>query len=169
MTKQEIMTRIDQAEQQLSELKAELERLEKEPTFERVAKGNSYCTIKTNVGQLLISECIEAGSLYDMCCHYYNNYFHKKDRAQEVADKIKFLLKMERYHDIYCPNYKPNWDDYNVSKWYVLYNVEEEEYQPFSVYYDKGGERTYFLDRDTAQAVCDRLNEELKHEGIKPV
>ena len=163
MTKQEIMTRITQAEQQLSELKAELERLEKEPTLERKQNGEAYYTMLTQpFGEPYVDVCIENGRMYAAARYDSNNYFLSAERAEEVIGKIKFLLKLERYHDIYCPNYKPNWDDYNISKWYVLYNVEEEEYQPFSVYYDKGGERTYFPDRDTAQAVCDRLNEELK-------
>ena len=52
-----------------------------------------------------------------------NNYFLTKERAEEVADKIKFLLKLERLHDIYCPDYKPNWNNEWESKFYIFYKV----------------------------------------------
>ena len=163
MDKQELMARIVQAEQQLNELKAELEKHEKMPTFERVAEGQVYFVIRIGSGFPVVYE--KQGYQYDDYSFEEFNYFHTRERAQEVADKIKFLLKMERLHDIYCSGYKPDWNNDEISKWYVIYSIERNGYMAQHVYYAKDEVRTYFPDKETAQKVCDMLNKELKKEN----
>lgn len=159
MTKIEYLKEnITQAEQQLSELKAELEKVETEPTVKRADAGEEYFTVSTDFGEPYVYLQRDHGGMYDNARFDLNNYFLSKERAQEVADKIKFLLKMERYHDIYCPNYTPDWDDFDSGKWYISYDVDDKEYSVHHGYYAKDGGRTYFPDRETAQTVCDKLN-----------
>lgn len=162
MTKQEIMARINQAEQQLNELKAELEKLEREPSFERLPEGKKYYTIQGNGGQFFVNDWQESSTLFDKFCHYYNDYFYTGERAREVLEKINFLLKLERFHDIYCPSYKPDWHSID-NKYYVFYNNAYQKYNVECVQSFEDLTRTYFPDQKTAQAVCDRLNEELKN------
>lgn len=79
-----------------------------EPKYERVKEGENYYWVGTYCGRLVAIAGTEnpIDSNFDN-----NNYFHTKERANEVADKINFLLKLERLHEIYCPDYKPNWKD----------------------------------------------------------
>ena len=161
MTKQEIMARITQAEQQLNELKAELEKVEKEPTYEYVPEGQCYYYIRDLNGALFVETDADTRGDFDIAHHENNNYFHTRKRADEVLEKIRFLLKMERYHDIYCPDHKPDWSD-NTCKYYVYYNNENGKYDFTYVQHFQEPMVTYFPDKKTAQAVCDRLNEELK-------
>ena len=93
-------------------------RKEQELRFERVEKGKIYYTV---TGELNIIRCIEGGHIIDNNFYNANNYFYTQKRAQEVANKINFLLKLERLHDIFCPDYVPDRNDFNEIK---LQNVE---------------------------------------------
>lgn len=94
-----------------------------------------------------------------------NNCFKTEKRAKEVLDKIKFLLKLERLHDIYCPNYKPNWNEESGSvKHYVCYDTSEEKWCSRYVEAIEDAIQVYFPTREIAQKVCDILNSEEQNE-----
>lgn len=136
------------------------ERRELEPKFERVEQDEYYYSIKLDA---VCTVFLRREDYWDMDDKRYNlnNYFHSSKRAQEVADKIRFLLKLERLHDIYCPDYSPNWKEENNEHKYCVYydNVDGKYcidwwtnciYQP----------TVYFPTETIAQQVCDRLNKE---------
>lgn len=90
-----------------------------------------------------------------------NNCFKTKERAKEVLDKIKFLLKLERLHDIYCPNYKPNWNGDSFSlKHYVCYDTSREKWDSCNAQIMEDAIQVYFPTDEIAQKVCDILNKE---------
>lgn len=161
----------------LESLKETLKTVEKErdrlaekqkPKFERVNEGKKYYYI--DFGQYRGKSCsfvqteIEEGRPIDEALYNANNYYHTKQRAQEVADKFNFLMKLERLHDTFCPDYVPNWDDENEYKYTVYYDSKDKcyginkfciiEYKPDVV----------FPTSKIAQKVCDILNEELKED-----
>lgn len=88
-----------------------------------------------------------------------NNCFKTEKRAKEVLDKIKFLLKLERLHDIYCPDYKPNWGSDSV-KHYVCYDTSKEKWCSCCVRVMEEAIQVYFPAYEIAQKVCDILNGE---------
>lgn len=130
------------------------QRREQESRFERVAKGEIYFSI---TGELGVIRSIEGGYSVDNNKYNANNYFYTKERAQEVADKINFLLKLERLHDIYCPDYKAE-DDGNDKYRIVfcdgMYQWEQDNYTIDFL-------SVYFPTEEIAQKVCDILNKEL--------
>ena len=137
---------------------------EREPRFERVEIGESYFYVFLNDSGAFIVKETESNELLDRELYKTNNYFHTKERAQKIADKINFLLKLERLHDIYCPDYVPDWDDDDEYKYTVYYDGKDKcyginkfcivEYKPDVV----------FPTSEIAQKVCNILNEELEEK-----
>lgn len=152
-------------ENEIKKLEAEKE----EPAFERVGKGEKYYLVGD-----VTSGGIMAYSLFDEYSEYSemhkrrfenNNYFHTKERAEEVADKINFLLKLERLHDTFCPDYKPDWND-GKYKWYIFFDKELKSYNLTSDLYWDRKVATYFDSEETAKKVCEILNKDVKNEDM---
>lgn len=139
------------------------QRREQEPKFERVKEGECYSRIAIeSCGVCAIKER-DIGIGMDLRRFERNNYFHTHERAQEVVDKINFLLKLERLHDTFCPDYVPDWND-NEYKYFVFYDNRSKRY-----IVDVSGSREYktdvlFATAEIAQKVCDILNTELEEE-----
>ena len=79
------------------------------------------------------------------------NCFKTRERAEQVANKIKFLLRLEFLHDKYCPGFL-NEQDYKKS-FSIFRDSEEQEYQVFK------SVGVYFGDEE----VIKKVEEELKN------
>lgn len=136
---------------------------EKEKTaFERVGENKEYHTVSFSTGKAFVISSIDThNSLIAKLCFENNNYFLTKERAREVASKINFLLKIERMHDAFCPDYKPDWSNTSEEKWYVTFDYEEKMYVP-SLACVVDCKVTYFNGREIAEKVCDVLNKEIE-------
>lgn len=135
---------------------------ESEPKFERVENKECYYSVSEKFcseGKLTACRHYENYICVDNNYFNNNNYFKTKQRAEEVADKINVLLKLERLHDIYCPNYKSNWEAYS-SKHYVKYGISEAKWYPYSGVSIEDVIQVYFPTKEIAQKVCDVLNNE---------
>lgn len=142
------------------------QRREQEPKFERVHQTKPYWRLAFDnafgCGAWVFKQ-VERGwyDFNNMTDFEGNNYFHTEQRAQEVADKINLLLKLERLHDTFCPDYVPDWNDKDKVKYYVFKN----EFVSISIW-DIGYVSTsdisdvYFPTEEIAKKVCDILNAE---------
>lgn len=141
------------------------QRREQEPKFERVEYGHLYHYIGLYSGGSKV--CTESEDHTHIDNGYYdnNNYFHTRERAEEVADKINFLLKLERLHDIYCPEYVPDWNNESTWKHSVYFNSKSKQYCYNGTLCGDRICEVYFPTGEIAQKVCDILNAELKEEG----
>lgn len=135
------------------------ERKKTEPNFKRVEQHKNYYSITIDER---INCSVYREEYWGVDDNHFdnNNYFYTRERAQEVANKIKFLLKLERLHDIYCPDYKPSWNSFPERKYFVLFGYETKKwevnwYQSFSP-----SGIVYFPTEEIAQKVCDILNKE---------
>lgn len=138
----------------------EIPKVEEEPKFKRVKTAAPYYYINSNVnGQIICYSKSEYNNKYDNYYYNNNNYFHTRKRAEEVADKINFLLKLERLHDTYCPGYVPDWQD-NARKYYVFYGEKDSTYYVGGCLAVNRKPCVYFPTVEIAQKVCDILNEE---------
>lgn len=153
MNNNDILKKIEELELQIRDLKQVLN--EKE-TFPK--KGDTYyfvdanCAIDNNVWD---DDDIEHELLYS------NNLFKTKERAAEVAEKIKLLLLLERGHDEYCPDFKPCFEGPDLHKNYVVYYdyaSHKWRYDYFSKITNKHD--VYFDSEESAQKMCDVLNNE---------
>lgn len=138
--------------------------LEQEPKFERVKEKERYYFIDLERfrGFVVISDTEDNYSA-DEALYNNNNYYHTKQRAQEVADKFNFLLKLERFHDMFCPDYKPNWNS-DERKHYVFYSHNSECYSVGSVGNSEYKTNVFFPTLEIAEKVCDILNKELEEK-----
>lgn len=147
---------------QIEQLEKELAEAKSEPEFERVVHGEQYYHIGLDY---VVCTCplSDTNSYYNKMDYDNNNYFYTKERAQEVADKIRLLLKLERLHDIYCPDYKPNWDS-SRNKYIILKNhIDDNRYYNYvAVSYSQDVVQVYFPNEEIAKKVCGILNKELK-------
>jgi hypothetical protein len=138
---------------------------ETEPTFKRCGMREQYYIIEFNsyhgfmaVGERDLDLPTDKGQ-YDN-----NNYFYTKKRAQEVADKLNFLLKMERLHDIYCPDFLPNWKNSDEVKYSVFYDNYSRIYRTSMFTVNDYKNNAFFATKEIAQKVRDILNAELERE-----
>lgn len=137
------------------------QRRESEPKFERVAKYEKYYALVFNA-DAQTTQCIERGEYCydDTDCYESNNYFHTRERAKEVADKINLLLRLERLHDIYCPDYVPDWNNLDAFKYTIIYNIVDKSWYYNQTVTGVIGTCAYFPTREIAKQVCDILNAE---------
>lgn len=136
---------------------------EAEPKFERVKENEEYYFINFNrYNGFIANKDIEEDHSLDEAVYNCNNYFHTEKRAQEVADKLNFLLKLERLHDIYCPNYTPNWKNNDEYKYSVYYNNCSGLYHIAIFSVNDYKNNAFFATKEIAQKVCDILNAELE-------
>lgn len=142
------------------------QRRKSEPKFERVDKGENYyyIGILNSDGTITTSKCWEEFQCGDNERFKNNNYFKTVQRAEEIADKINFLLRLERLHDTFCPDYVPDWND-NEYKYCVFYDNTDKRYRGILVVAAEYKTNVYFATAEIAQKVCDILNAEL--EGKK--
>ena len=151
-------------ENEIKKLEAEKEK----PAFERVEEGKKYYIVTAgSYNGVFVKEYIEEYMRFDKLNFENNNYFLTKERAEEVADKIKFLLKLERLHDTFCPDYKPDWDNNWTQKFYVLFSNGKIKYTTARAYSVVDNHTTvYFDSEETANKVCEILNKEIENETL---
>jgi hypothetical protein len=150
------------------ELEDKIEQAEQddEPRFER-REGKLYYWVSTNNGKAERVASTDDAGRYDKPWYDNNNYFYTAERAQEVADKINFLLKLERFHDTFCPDYVPDWNNFDEGKITIFYHSKKKRYdvQPYN--HIKHTTLVFFPSLEIAQKVCDILNKE-RDEGDEP-
>ncbi len=163
---------IKNMEAALKAAEEEKDRLEsqrrEEPTFKRVQNREYYWSVGTtyvNEGKAATCRHCENFDCGDTNYFLNNNYFKTHERAQEVADKMNFLLKLERLHDVFCPDYVPDWNS-NEWKYFVFYD-NSKGYKGYRVDTRATFEcktNVFFPTSEIAQKVCDVLNAELEEK-----
>ena len=119
--------------------------------------GEAYFAIENAVD---VVRYIYIGDDIDESCILSGDYFPTRERAEQVAKKIRLLLQLEQLHDQLCPDYEPDWD--GTAKFLVAFDHTDGGMQAF---FDRSsGESTlvYFRDVVTAMEAADILNAELE-------
>lgn len=145
------------------ELEDKIEQAEQDDEpIERVPKNDMYFLIGITSGKAVVYKEREDYCDIDADRFYNNNYFKTRKRAQEVADKINFLLKLERFHDTFCPGYVPDSDNFSSNKYTIFYDHTEKIYEVICLSSTCHRTLAYFPTEEIAQKVCDSLNKENK-------
>ncbi len=155
---------LKQLEQELELLKSsnELNNIDLENNY-RVNKGELYTTIEIYGSTIGVVYYTEENSVIDDARYVNNNYFKTDDEAFKAIDKIKFLLKLERLHNIYCPDYEPDWST-NSLKYYIIYDTVDNKYRTDFINAFRSDSEVYFPNLEIAHKVCDILNKELDND-----
>ena len=136
------------------------QRRESDPEFERAV--STYYTFGFDYGVCTTYKTDDQDLNSDIQRFKNNCYFHTRKRAEEVADKINLLLKLERLHDTFCPNYMPDFNDEDATKWYLFVSVRDKKWHWEICHACVNDVLVYFSSAEIAQKVCDILNAELK-------
>ena len=150
------MTTIEKLEKQIEELKAEVERLKNEDALKRTE--HYYFLNVDGDGDFYIDEDNDG-----ITTDYYDNwnYYLSEESSERFLSAVEELKVLQHYHEMYCPNYIPNWNDEDEVKWYVFFNKALDHYQySYDTYYFRLNE-IYFDSEETVRKVCDKLNENL--------
>lgn len=120
--------------------------------FKRVETG-IYYTVKIEHGKAEVVSMFDYYDCLDNKRFDDNNYFLTEERAKDVAEKINTLLKMERIHDMVCPDYKPDWSDEIVAKCDILTHISDGKMLKGSCYGVKSCVETYFPEDKIEEAI----------------
>ena len=97
---------------------AEMQKKQEEPKPWKPGAGEEYFFVNNDL------------SIYCFCNYNgeedrYNfeigNCFHTGERAEQVAEKMRLLLRLEQLHDMLCPDYEPDWNS-KEEKLCLFYN-----------------------------------------------
>ena len=155
MNNKEIMEKISELEQQIAELK-EAAQKQDEPKAWKPDVEEKYWYISEWLSATSTKFC---NGNFDNRLIKSNNCFRTKERAEEVAKKIWMLLKLEQYHDMFCPDYVPDWSS-DDGKYIVIYDEVEKQWLCDVIFLIRDAVQVYFDSKETAQKVCDLLNGE---------
>ena len=150
------MTTIEKLEKQIEELRAEVEKLKNEETLKRTE--HYYFLNIDGDGDFYIDEDNDG-----ITTNYYDNwnYYLSEESSERFLSAVEELKVLQHYHEMYCPNYIPNWNDEDEVKWYVFFNKALDRYQYSYDTYDFRLNEIYFDSEETVRKVCDKLNENL--------
>ena len=92
----------------------------------------------------------------------FGNCFRTKERAEQVARKMRLLLRLEQLHDMLCPDYVPDWSNEDEHKFYLFYDGKASnwKYTYWSAFDFRVGE--YFDTEENAEKAAEILNKEME-------
>lgn len=124
-------------EKKMEALKADflekLEALEKEAEMQKKQEEPKPWKPEARAEYFFIDNYFLSHSFYNMNddVDSYNfeigNCFPTKERAEQVAEKMRLLLRLEQLHDMLCPDYVPDWEGDRL-KFQIYFSHSQGEY-----------------------------------------
>ena len=119
-------------EKKLEDLKAEflgkLEELQKEAEAQKEQEewkfGEKYFYVSQS-GRVIQEMFTEHRT--DITRKNFGNFFRTRERAEQVKEKMRMLLRMEQLHDMLCPDYVPDWEGDRL-KFQIYFSHSQGEY-----------------------------------------
>ena len=159
-------------EKKLEALKAEflgkLEELQKEAEAQKKQKELEPWKPVLGEDYFFINEGFATGRfVYNDDCEDYEvikagNCFSTEERAEQVAKKMRLLLRLEQLHDLLCPDYVPDYEDDDEVKSHVYFDHSLDRYD---ISYSTRRENPCMVAFDTkknALKAAEILNKELE-------
>lgn len=147
---------------QIATIQEEINELKKEQEetmgFQRQKASSNFYIIMFFDGKAVVSPYKDTCDTHCDGLFKNNNYFLTKERAQEVADKINFLLRLERLHDELCSNYTPDWNNCNLYKYFIMYDGQQNKFTTSYRTFGVNQNDVYFPTEEIVRKVCDILN-----------
>lgn len=121
--------------------------------------GEAYFTIENAVD---VVRYIYIGDDIDESCILSGDYFPTRERAEQVAEKMRLLLRLEQLHDMLCPDYEPDWGSGEAM--YCLYYDHSSSRWAVDGWYDCNCRvnGAYFDTKENADKAAEILNKELE-------
>lgn len=158
-------------EKKLEALKAEfslkLEELQKEAEMQKKQEelkpwkpevGESYFYISSNFEAM---DKVKGTTSFETDRISNGNCFKTKKRAEQVAKKMRLLLRLEQLHDMLCPDYVPDWEN-EKDKFCLCYHHEEKQWSVESWLFFESQGFVWFDTFENAEKAAEILNKELE-------
>lgn len=88
------------------------------------------------------------------------NYFPTEERAEQVAKKMRLLLRLEQLHDMLCPDYEPDWNDDKLK--FCLCRDHVDDCWFVDIFDVTEYPTAYFDTEENAEKAAEILNRELE-------
>lgn len=155
----EILDRISELEQQIVELKAEVEKKKKEnKSTNKRWRGrcgqNYYYVAHDNSVRCKTDYYIPV----DEFRYYNHNYFQTEDKAQKYAKVLETERQLKKFADEH--NDKIDWSNTNQEKWNLCYYYSRYEVSPIRCCMVKEARVIYFSSEEIARQAIDEIGEE---------
>lgn len=153
-------------EKKLETLKAkflgELEALRKEAEAQKKQEepklGEKYFYI-SQFGRAILDTFTQHPT--DFARKNLGNFFSTEARAEQVAEKMRLLLRLEQLHDMLCPDYVPDWKDDRL-KFYVYFDHEQGSLNITASSFCDALSLVTFETRENAEKAAEILNKEMR-------
>ena len=90
-----------------------------------------------------------------------DNCFSTEERAEQVAKKMRLLLRLEQLHDMLCPDYVPDWEN-EKDKFCLCYHHEGKQWSVESWLFFESQGFVWFDTFENAEKAAEILNKELE-------
>lgn len=158
-------------EKKLEALKAEflgkLEALEKEAEMQKKQEEPKPWNPQAREKYFCVDNYFLSHSFYNMNddVDSYNfeigNCFPTKERAEQVAKKMRLLLRLEQLHDMLCPDYVPDWEGDRL-KFQIYFSHSQGEYGKSCSTGIESPCMAVFDTEENAEKAAEILNKELE-------
>lgn len=91
----------------------------------------------------------------------FGNFFRTRERAEQVKEKMRMLLRLEQLHDMLCPDYVPDWKDDRL-KFYVYFDHEQGSLNITASSFCDALNLVTFETRENAEKAAEILNKEMR-------
>ena len=158
-------------EKKMEALKAEflekMEELQKEAEMQKKQEEwkpwkpeyrEEYFTIANGVDAVPYIYC---GDDIDEVNIRFGNCFRTKERAEQVAEKMRLLLRLEQLHDMLCPDYVPDWEGDRL-KFQIYFSHSQGEYGKSCSTGIESPCMAVFDTEENAEKAAEILNKELE-------
>jgi hypothetical protein len=121
-------------------------------------RGEKYFTIENRFDVVQYTYCEDD---IDESNIQFGNCFRTKERAEQVADKMRLLLRLEQLHDMLCPDYVPDWNNDGELKFCLAHHCDDDCW--FVDYFNVTQYPTVYFDtEENAQKAAEILNKEMR-------
>ena len=136
---------------------AEAQKKQEEPKPWKPERGEKYFTIENRFDVVQYTYCEDG---IDESNIQFGNCFRTKERAEQVAEKMRLLLRIEQLHDMLCPDYVPDFGSGEAT--YCLYYDYSSSHWAAEGWYDCNCRVNgpYFDTLENAEKAAEILNKE---------
>ena len=162
--------RMNDIEKKMEALKAEflwkLEELQNEVEMQREQEewepwipevGEQYFAVADGADVTRFTYC---GDSIDESNIQFGNCFQTKKRAEQVAEKVRLLLRLEQLHDMLCPDYVPDYKG-DETKYHLYFSHVQGKYEVSCSTSWENPCMAVFDTEKNAQKAAEILNKEL--------
>ena len=137
---------------------AEAQKKQEEPKPWKPEREEKYFTIENSFDVVQYTYCEDG---IDESNIQSGNCFRTGERAEQVVKKMRLLLRLEQLHDMLCPDYVPDWENYG-QKFLVYFNHAENRWHiGFSNAFELRC-ATFFDTEENAEKAAEILNKEMR-------